>query len=154
MAKKPFSQAYCYMLLKDKSLFHPHGSLLALEEADVGKYRILEENSPAVLCTSNEVVPVSYEQYGLLKAIDSPAECYSTYFTPGKLAWGLALKMGDSVHVRLPDKKKRCGSMTTLHRNRPQYCAAVVRWIGEVCEPYRDIHRFGVEITVSNNLRL
>ena len=145
MERKPF----CYMLLKKDSIY-TRGTLLVRDEESAENYRKLNNarHTAVVSFKSNEIMPVSREEYELLGSIDSPDECYSTYFTPGKLAWGLALKVGDCVHVRLPDRKKRSDSNTSLHLNFPRYCAAVVRWIGEASEPYRDIHRFGVEIMV------
>ena len=148
MAGIATKEAYCYMLLKDK--FYPQGSLLTLENKDMGKYRALSSsNSPAALCSQKEVVAVTYSQYELLEAIEPPSARYSVYFTPGKLAWGLKLSVGDPVQVLLPDLQQRRGSNTSGQLQlKKSYVAAVVRWKGTVSEPYTDVHRFGVEIMV------
>ena len=66
---------------------------------------------------------------------------YTVYSTPGKLAWGVGLKVGDTVLARLPDDDD--GGMA----GHNEYTTAVIRAVG-VDEQLGRRTLFGVEIMV------
>lgn len=113
-----------------------------MEDEKEGKYKSASySHNPAILCSPKDVVPLSHEQYEILDAVASNDIRYNLYLT-GKLAWGLQLKVGDRVQVKLPKRRP------SLQLRIPQYAAAIVRWMGVVLNPYKDAHHYGVEIMV------
>ena len=90
---------------------------------------------------SDEVAALTKEECRVLDAIDFAADRYTVYSTPGKVAWGLGLKVGDTVLARLPPQG-RCGSFG-------EHTGAIIRWCGEVEMLGETNYLFGVEITVS-----
>ena len=151
-AKKASQERACYLLLKDKSKEYPHGILLEPFEGGEGKYcKYNEFCEQTISCTSSEVVQLSPTECRLLDAIYSPADRCTEYFCPGKLPWGVSLKVGDTVLAQLPDPDIR-GRRESIGRlgekYEMQYATAVIRWSGVVQDVYGDIHRFGVEIMV------
>lgn len=81
-----------------------------------------------------EVRTLTEEECYLLDAIKNNDYRYTVYNTPGKLIWGVGLKVGDNVLAQLP--------------NRENFAAATIRFaqkIGKIGQR----HIFGVEITVS-----
>ena len=93
-----------YLLLKDKHRLYPRGSIIKLKGK--GIYESSSHFFPPLfvpncsLC-QDDVAPLSREEGHLLGAILSPATRYTEYSTPGKLAWGVRLKIGDSVLARM-----------------------------------------------------
>lgn len=88
-----------------------------------------------------KVTSLTKEECDLLDAIGSygkNADRYTVYNTPGKLEWGLRLKVGKAVLARLPG-----GDSSTA-----QYIAAIIRAIG-VDHTWCERKLFGLEITVS-----
>ena len=83
-----------------------------------------------------DVAALTEEECIILDGIGSLADRYTVYSTPGKLAWGVGLKVGDTVLAQLPRRGSSAGV---------QYTAAVIRWAGVT---WHSGHRFGVEITV------
>ncbi len=59
---------------------------------------------------SAEVAILTEEECLILDAVDSDADQYAMYSAPGKLAWGVGLKVGDTVLARLPPKGGRGSS--------------------------------------------
>ena len=74
----------------------------------------------------------------ILDAIDSSDSRYTVYSTPGKLEWGVGLKVGDTVLARLPDSED----------GGKKYATAMVMSIGQLEWMHGKRHFFGVEITV------
>ena len=94
--------------------------------------------------SSDEVAPLTEEECVLLDGIRDCADRYTVYSTPGRLAWGVELKVGDTVLARLPYRSGR-GSSADGEQN--QYTTAIIRWAGR--PDLSTGHKFGVEITVS-----
>ena len=91
--------------------------------------------SDTIICLSErEIASLTEEQCHLLDAIEEDADRYAVYSSPGKLVWGVGLKVGDAVLARLPGEEK--------------YTAAIIRAIG-VDDKCGQRYLFGVEITVS-----
>ena len=92
---------------------------------------------------SEDLAPLSEEECVLLDSIgqDENTDHYVTYSTPGKLAWGVRLKVGDTVLARLPITKRSASQQN-------QYATATIRAIG-VSDDYDKRFLFGVEIMVS-----
>ena len=113
-----------------------------------GRYRchshLLDDLAISISVSSDEVAPLTEEECRILDAIDSDADRYTVYSTPGKLAWGLGLNVGDTVLARLPPQGGRGSSGGGGHQDL--YTAAIIRWCGDV--GYGG-YLFGVEITVS-----
>ena len=85
---------------------------------------------------SQEIAPLLDVQYNLLRAIPTAKGRITLFATPGWLDWGVDVKKGDEVYIRVIKDGTECCS------------TAVVRYIGAVTgdEPGT---LFGVEITVS-----
>jgi hypothetical protein len=97
------------------------------------------------LIPDSDVDDLTEKQCMLLDAIPSNDDCYAVYSTPGKLEWGVGLKVGDTVLAQLPDRSGRGSS----GGGQEGYSAAIIRWIGEVNGGDDQHHYFGVEIKVS-----
>ena len=100
----------------------------------------------SISASSDDVAALTEEEYHILDAIHSHFDRYTVYSTPGKLAWGVGLKVGDTVLARLPLKGERGfgGGQQDL------YTAAIIRWYSDVKLEYvTKKYMFGVEITVS-----
>ena len=93
--------------------------------------------------SSDEVAALTEEECHILDAILYDADRYTVYSTPGKLAWGVGLKVGDIVLARLLPKGGCGGGQQDL------YTAAIIRWCGHVTLFRGTQYMFGVEITVS-----
>ena len=91
---------------------------------------------------SEAVAPLTEKECMLLDAIsfaaDDDAARYVVYRTPGKLAWGEGLKVGDTVLARVS---------LSAAEPQDQYRGAVVRSIG-IEDEFSRHSLFGVEITV------
>ena len=83
----------------------------------------------------SDLAPLTEEECVILDAIRNRAARFAVYSTPGKLEWGVGLKVGDTVLARLPDS----------NGGKEEYTTAIIRWIGRV--PLHG-NRFGVEIKV------
>ena len=137
--------AHSYILLRKKGDRLP-GQLLELKSN--GRYSFHVHGTERryrarISASSDEVAALTEEECCILDAINSPANQYSVYRTPGKLAWGLALKVGDTVLAKLPPKG---GHGSDGGRQQDLYIQAVIRWCGKSTSKR---HLFGVEITVS-----
>jgi hypothetical protein len=111
-----------------------------------------------VLVEPVEVAPLTKLECSILDAIESPADRYTAYVTPGKLAWGARLKVGDTVLARLPLKGGRGLSGDGSKEQQALYTTATLRWHGNIDDGAVDtgssimdttVYLFGVEITVS-----
>lgn len=89
------------------------------------------------------LAPLTEAECLLLDVIWLPEARDNVYRSPGKLKWGLGLKVGDTVlaQLLLPGKKNVCGSSGSV-----KYAAAIIKWYGEVVSSRQMI---GVEIMVS-----
>ena len=142
------SGPHSYILLRDKDRYS-RGCLSQLRSDGSYKHhshRLLLHSSYCDLiplrCSADEVAALSKEECVVLDGIDSDADRYTVYSTPGKLKWGCGLKVGDTVLARLPDGSGR-GSSGGGQQH--QYTTAIIRWCGKT--DYVG-HIFGVEITV------
>ena len=105
---------HSYLALQDVSPY-PRGALL--EFVFNGNYRGHSHKSHDVymlqnmsdLVSSDNVAPLTEEECLILDAIGpgikDDADRYTVYSTPGKLAWGVGLKVGDIVLAQLPGMK-------------------------------------------------
>ena len=82
----------------------------------------------------SDLAPLTEEECVILDAISNRAARYAVYSTPGKLEWGVGLKVGDTVLAQLPNS----------NGGKEEYTTAIIRWIG-----VPDVgHHSGVEIKV------
>ena len=89
----------------------------------------------------SDLAPLTEEECRILDAIpNSGAARFAVYSTPGKLEWGVGLKVGDTVLARLPD--------SNANGEKEEYTTASIRWIGVTADLFIDTHQFGVEIKV------
>ncbi len=155
-----FPPPHSYLLLKDKHRLYPRGSLLIQKRGGIyesqSHHFTLSSRSPGKITDNcfgfdDDVAPLTQEEYHLLDAILSPATRFAVYSTPGKLAWGVGLKMGDTVLARLPPKSGRgsppADRLSPQQLQREEFSMAVIRWSGLVGKK----HMFGLEITVSKD---
>ena len=107
--------------------FHEHHSIS----------RASERRNPTCL-PAQDVAPLTEGECKILDGIDDTAARYKAS-SPGLLAWGVGLEVGDTVLARIPDKSGSAGAQ------QDQYTTAIIRWIGLIdgCG-----YRFGVEIMV------
>ena len=88
---------------------------------------------------AEDVAPIlSSVMYYLLEAIENPEETFHVFTTSVWLFWGIDVKKGDIVYVRIPMKDRAEGCCST----------ACVRYIGRLTADQPGTI-FGVEITVS-----
>ena len=134
--------AHSYILLKDKDNSCHRGRLLKLRsDGSYSHHRHSRLALPlGIRCSADEVAALSEEECVLLDGIDSEADRYTVYSTPGKLKWGCGLKVGDTVLAQLP---RRSGRGTSSR----QYITSIIRWCGQT---QYGCHIYGVEITVSS----
>ena len=134
-----------YILLQDKGNFYPRGRLVKLDSD--GSYTGYDHSSWNRLSAgSGEVAALTEEECCILNVISIYEERYEVFSTPGKLAWGVGLRVGDAVLAKLPSIGRR-GSIGGTRQ--VLYAAAVIRWCGYVEDVYGQKYFFGVEITVS-----
>ena len=89
----------------------------------------------------DKLAPLTSKECALLDAIgpaSSDDERYALYSTPGRLAWGVRLKVGDTVLARLAGEDV-------------QYAKAIIRALGVEEKSVRKT-LFGVEIKVQLSL--
>ena len=138
--------AHSHILLKDKGKKYPRGVLVKL--GSDGAYLhshgcfFLEDR---ISLSCGDVAPLTKEECHILDAIDSAADRYAVYSTPGKLAWGVGLKVDDTVLAKLPPKNGQGSSGDG--EQQAIYTTAIIRWCGDI-EKIGPIRVFGVEITV------
>ncbi len=146
---------HSYILLRDISKDYPRGCLLILNKD--GSYRwhthrmryLLDEDN--IRCDNDgEVAPLSEVECDLLDGIDSDADRYEVYNTPGKLEWGRSLKVGDTVLARLPGLSEHGSSDGEQQHQQHQYTTAIIRWCGKITIFFWNHYKFGVEIVVSS----
>jgi hypothetical protein len=88
------------------------------------------------------LAPLTEDECRILDAIFFSDDRYAVYSTPGKLEWGVGLKVGETVLAQLPGGNE-CGSFGRKHK---EYSTAIIRWIGVVTDGR---YHYGVEIQVS-----
>ncbi len=144
-SRKSAPPAHSYILLKDKGVGCLRGKLVELKQD--GRYSAhshwLLLHHISISLRSAEVAPLSKNECHILDAIPYDDVRYTVYSTPGKLAWGVGLKVGDTVLARLPPKSLFGGGV-----EQDLYTAAIIRWYGNVMK-HGQCYQFGVEITVS-----
>ena len=127
------------ILLRDKSVHYPRGTLLEINED--GSYRRYTRNGGIyignVRCDVGDVAPLSEVECSILYGIYNAADRYEVYSTPEKLEWVRSLKVGVNVLARLPRSSGQ----------QHPYTNAIIRWCGGIMGMG---HKFGVEITVSS----
>ena len=129
---------HSYLVLEDLPGEYRRGALVEWSGGGYGSHShwALKGHEEAYYSASirdSDLAPLTEEECVILGAISIYASRYAVYSTPGKLEWGVGLKVGDTVLVRLLDSEV--------------YVTAIIRWIGE--DEYGD-HLFGVEIEVSD----
>ena len=87
---------------------------------------------------ADKVAPLDRELCSLLEANPSPKARMAVFMTAGWLDWGVAVKKGDKVYIRVPMKDNAEGCCST----------AIVHCVGRLSEDQPGT-MFGVEITVS-----
>ena len=138
MARKT-TGPHSYLVLKEK-LALPCGSLVELRDGSYYEHsHFWYVEVGEVSFNPGDLAPLTKEECVLLDAIQYPVDDrYAVYSTPGKLAWGVGLKVGDAVMARLPG-----------HQNGDN-ANGVVRSIGvHDHELFGQISLFGIEIMVS-----
>jgi hypothetical protein len=140
-------KSHSYVLLRDKGEGYPCGQLVELDSDSKyaphfhSKYTQVVD---PISADSDEVAPLTEEECRILDAIGSPADRYTVYSTPEKLAWGMRLKVGDTVLARLPPRGLRVTS-----GGRGHYTSAIIRWYGDIeVNDDDEKYLFGMEITV------
>lgn len=134
---------HSYIVVTDTS-HYPCGSLVELVSKDSYEshtHSVYHQLSSRANLKPEEVASLSREECILLDAIQTPADRYTVYSTPEKLAWGKGLKVGDAVLAQLPSRGGQAGSSG----HQDEHAVAIIRWAGLT----RIGHRFGVEIMVS-----
>ena len=135
------ARAHSYILLKDKGEGHPCGQLVQLgwdNNYITHSHSNRESSTEIVSASSDEVAALTEEECRILDAINSDSDRYTVYSTPGKLTWGLGLKVGDTVMAKLPPRG---------WRDSQDYTTAVIRCCDGVGKWEK--YLFGIEITVS-----
>ncbi len=124
------------ILLRDKSEYYHRGSLLELNED--GSYIehthrprfYTKARTSTIRCDNDgDVAPLSEVECYLLDGIDSAADRYEVYTTPGKLEWGRSLKVGDNVLAQLTGLRRH-GSSDGEQQH--QYTTAIIGWCGKI----------------------
>ena len=139
------SPSHSYLVLKNK-LVYPQGSLVELKnDSYYGHSHLWYTSLTAAFFSPDELAPLTEEECGLLDAIGdegyAEAHRYAIYSTPGKLAWGTRLKVGDNVLATLPKSISSGGESQ-------ESVAAIIRSITPVLDPCGTRRLFGVEIMV------
>jgi hypothetical protein len=150
---------HSYILLKDaQDGNHRRGKLVEMGENRYTNHfhswyrKCTNPTKPSA--DSDEVAPLTDEECRILDAIDTDADRYTVYSTPGKLAWGMGLKVGDTVLAKLPSKNGCGSSADGSEEHQDLYTTAIIRWCDGVANGYMVAdedgysHSFGVEITV------
>ena len=127
------------ILLKDKAPGFPPGRIVKLEsdgryspQSSIWKMPYVEQ---PISLLSDEITPLTTEEYHILDSVPHAVDRFAVYSTPGKLAWGLGLQLGDVVLARLPELNDHL-------------VAAIIRWCGDI----KSALMFGIEIVVSGLL--
>ena len=125
------------VLAKSRTTEVPRGELLELVRINdiTAVYQVRGKKAITVHCEVGEVTALNGVQCALLEAIATPLERFSVFVTNGWLEWGAAVKVGNTVYIRV---------MMDLEH----YCTARVHYIGKVTGDQPGT-MFGVEITVS-----
>ena len=126
--------SHSYSVLRDQREGHRRGDLVEWSE-DGYQYHthsIRFPPPPNRTVGDSDLAPLTKEECVILDAL--PAR-FAVYSTPGKLEWGVGLKVGDTVLARLPDS----------NGGKEEYTTAIIRWIGMIT---LHGHQFGVEIKV------
>ena len=121
--------SHSYIVLRDQPKEYPCGSLVELKEGEYCHHGHSWQNLARSLLTStkqtpilqdSDLAPLTEQECLILDALPSCAARFAVYSTPGKLEWGVGLKVGDTVLARLPGGKE-------------EYTTAIIRWIGNFC---------------------
>ena len=138
--------SHSYIVLRDQPKEYHCGSLVELKEGEYCHHGHSWQNLARSLLTStkqtpilqdSDLAPLIEEECVILDALPSCATRFAVYSTPGKLEWGVGLKVGDIVLAQLPDS----------NGGKEEYTTAIISWIGNI---YGDLHYYGVEIQVSS----
>ncbi len=99
---------------------------------------------------SKEVVPLTEKECRILGAISYRVNRYTVYNTPGKLAWGVGLKVGDTVLTKLSSLSLPYWARSSGGGGQKDFnIAATIRWCGCVPTFVGERYMFGAEIRVS-----
>ena len=128
--------AHSYLLLEDSAPYS-RGAVMVLgphKDSYKEHSHLWDLNDTTIYCNSDEVAPLTEEECVLLDGIEDCADRHTVYSTPGRLAWGVGLKVGDDVLARLP--------------GREEHAASIIQCVGVDTENGKRM-LFGVEIKVS-----
>ena len=131
--------SHSYIVLRDQSKEYPCGSLVELKEGEYchhGHATLLRKTRSSTTLRDSDLAPLTVEECVILDALPNSAARFAVYSTPGKLEWGVRLKVGDNVLAQLPDS----------NGGKEEYITAIIRWIGEI---HGGLYYYGVEIKVS-----
>ena len=127
-----------YLVLRDQREGYCRGDLVEWSE-DGYKYHShfgfsLSNRTVGDSYLAHSLAPLTEEECVILDALPNSVARFTVYSTPGKLEWGVGLKVGDTVLARLPNS----------NGGKEEYTTAIIRWIGNLWKG----HHFGVEIKV------
>ena len=136
MAGHSSGHSHSYVVLKDQRGGYRRGALVEWSEDGYKHHThfVLTPLPRNRTVGDSDVAPLTEEECLILDGILHPGICFAVYSTPGKLEWGVGLKVGDTVLARLPDS----------NGGKEEYTTAIIRWIGDP----GNAHQFGVEIKV------
>ena len=129
--------SHSYLVLRDQREGYRRGDLV-VRRGDGYRYHshsLRFPPPPNRTVGDSDLAPLTEEECVILDGLTNRAVRFAVYSTPGKLEWGVGLKVGDTVLARLPDS----------HGGKEEYTTAIIRWIGRIS---LDGHQFGVEIKV------
>ena len=127
--------SHSYLVLRDQREGYSRGDLVEWSEDgyEYHSHSIVFPPPPNRTVGDSDLAPLTEEECVILDAIPICAARFAVYSTPGKLEWGVGLKVGDTVLARLPDS----------NGGKEEYTTAIIRWTGGPGDS-----RFGVEIKV------
>ena len=136
MAGLSVSHSYLLLALRDQRRGYRRGDLVEwIGDGYVGhSHSIFPLLTPNRTIGDSDLAPLTKEECVILDALPDSAARFAVYSTPGKLEWGVGLKVGDTVLAQLPDS----------NGGKEEYTTATIRWIGRTARQ----HQFGVEIKV------
>ena len=121
-----------YLVLRDQREGYRRGDLVEWSEDGYESHSHFVPYRPPSNRTvgNSDLAPLTEEECVILDALPDSAARFAVYSTPGKLEWGVGLRVGDTVLARLPNS----------NGGKEEYTTAIIRWIGD----HGHIHHFGV----------
>ena len=125
--------SHSYLVLRDQRKGYLRGNLVEWSKDGYEYHSHFQLFLPPSNRTvgDSDLAPLTEEECLVLDSLPQNAR-FAVYITPGKLEWGVGLKVEDTVFARLPN-------------SNGEYSTAIIRWISE---NYVRKYPFGVEIKV------